>query len=144
MREASLRRTILLLSAGFGLFAGSGCVSRVDALTRQLESKDPAERIRAIHSIGEDRVDELLPVLVNRLDDEDVAVRLYAIVALEKLTGQRLDYEYAAESSRRRDAVVNWRRYIEKRAGKMDRIAKDRSVGVDSPVEDQAETDSAG
>ncbi|GJM26250.1 MAG: hypothetical protein DHS20C16_26650 [Phycisphaerae bacterium] len=143
-----------MLSAGLGLVAGSGCVSRVDALTRQLESKNPANRIRAVHSIGEDQVTELLPALVNRLDDVDAAVRLYTIVALEKLTGERLGFNYAAGSHQRQEAVSNWRRYIEERANGSGKNGSGKNgsgnsvegsaEGSDAPPEDPSESQSAG
>ncbi len=135
MCKPSLRRAIFLLSAGFGLVVWSGCANQADVLTRQLESKDPAERIRAIHAVGEQQIEALLPALVNRLDDADVAVRLYAIVALEKLTGTRLGYDYAAGSDRRREAVASWRRFVEERAGSVDR-AVERGAEDAAPSKD--------
>ncbi len=113
----------------------------MDALTRQLESRDPADRIRAVHSIGEEQIDNLIPALVNRLDDADAAVRLYTIVALEKLTGTRLGYEYAANRVRRQEAVANWRRYIEQRAHGLNATDED---DLGDPMTSQTETEEAG
>jgi len=104
-----------------------GCAGRVEVLTRQLESVDPAERIRAVHAVGTQRLDALLPALVDRLDDVDVAVRMYAIVALEKMTGTRLGYNYAGESRLRRASVTKWRRFVEDRVVE-DRAAKNRII----------------
>lgn len=130
LRQAIFFLAIFLVGVGLCLGVGGGCASRVDALTRQLESKDPAERIRAVHAIGTEQIDGLLPALVNRLDDDDVAVRLYTIVALEKLTGERLGFEYSGESKARQTAVKRWRRYVASRAGsEPSGLAETRSGG---------------
>ena len=130
LRQAIFLLAIFLLGLSLCLGVGGGCASRVEALTRQLESKDPAERIRAVHAIGTEQLDGLLPVLVNRLDDDDIAVRLYTIVALEKLTGERLGFEYSGESRTRQAAVRRWQRYVASRAGsEPSGVAETRSGG---------------
>ncbi|HNO79914.1 MAG TPA: HEAT repeat domain-containing protein [Phycisphaerae bacterium] len=144
MCERRLRLAIIVLSVGFGLFAGSGCANRVDALSRQLESKDPTQRIHAIHTIGNDKVGELIPALVDRLDDDDPAVRLYTIVALEKLTGERFGYEYAADRLKRQVAVSNWRRYIGQRARESDTDDDDYPEVTNAPPANPPDTQSAG
>ena len=53
-----------------------------------------------------------VPALVDRLEDEDEAVRFYAILALERLTGTRLGYDYGAPEMERRAGVDRWRRSV--------------------------------
>ena len=69
------------------------------------------DRILAIREAGERRDREVIPLLVDRLEDEDAAVRFYAILALERITGDRLGYRYEGNAADRRDAVERWRRY---------------------------------
>ena len=47
------------------------------------------DRILAIREAGERRDPLAVPLLVDRLEDEDPAVRFYAILALERITGDR-------------------------------------------------------
>ena len=92
------------------------CAPSSDELRVRLESYDPAARIRAIATVAEHQLVELIPALVDRLDDEDPAVRFSAILALEDLTGTRLGYSYAAPRPQRRAATDAWRRYVADRA----------------------------
>jgi hypothetical protein len=88
-----------------------GCPGAQRDLRLELESPEPVRRIHAIAESVDSRRMDLIPALIDRLDDDDPAVRLYAIVGLEKLTGTRLDYDYAADTGARRDAVSHWRDY---------------------------------
>jgi hypothetical protein len=51
---------------------------------------------------------------VDRLEDEDAAVRFFAIIALERITGRRFGYEYSQPSRERAAAIVRWRDYVRK------------------------------
>jgi len=97
-----------------------GCVGARDSAVRQLESPDPSDRILAIIELTErndDRITgggpegrgSIVPLLVDRLEDEDEGVRFFAIVALEKLTGTRMGYRYGDPDHLRREAVQRWR-----------------------------------
>lgn len=107
----SARRWVMLTLIGMALGCGA-CADSAQSLRRRLESFDPAVRVRAVMIVAEKGLTSLIPALVDRLDDEDSAVRLYTILALEKLTGQRLGYAYAAPRVQRRAAIENWRRYV--------------------------------
>jgi hypothetical protein len=93
------------------VLAGGGACTQPD-LRYQLESNDPSDRVRAIHAIAESDDVSMAPALVDRLDDEDPAVRFYAILALEKLTGTRLGYTYTAHRHERLQSVQRWRTYL--------------------------------
>lgn len=73
---------------------------------------DPAVRIRAMREAVDRERRDLLPSLVNRLEDDDPAVRLFAIVALERMTGQRFAYRPESDRSERQAAVAAWRTYL--------------------------------
>ena len=105
-----------LLLLACACFSG-GCTASSAQLRRQMESFDPAKRIDAVIQAARRKDASLTPALVDRLDDEDPAVRMYAILALERLTGERLGYSYAAPTGKRREAVDSWRDYIARNRG---------------------------
>ena len=82
-----------------------------------LQSERPGERIRAIKQAAELGDQSVIGILVDRLEDEDEAVRFYAILALEKLTGTRLGYDYSASAGERWRAVQRWREHLTRSAG---------------------------
>lgn len=90
----------------------ASCSTRRGDLVQRLDDADPGHRIRAVVEAAETGRTDLLPRLVDRLEDEDSAVRFYAILALEKLTGSRLGYSYTAPRAERRKAVQAWREHL--------------------------------
>jgi HEAT repeat protein len=97
-----------VLAGGFMLGAGCGKTnSRAD-----IQSADAGQRILAIKAAGDRRDLSAVPLLIDRLDDEDEGVRFYAILALERITGDRLGYDYRAGPERQARAVERWRRYV--------------------------------
>src|SRR5262249_19040992 len=50
-----------------------------------------------------------VPRLVNLLEDDDPAVRMYAILSLRRLTGQDFGYHYYDSDAERAVAVARWR-----------------------------------
>lgn len=81
-----------------------------------LASADPIERIEATIAAGEAGDASAVPLLVDRLEDEDDAVRFYAIQALTRITGQDMGYRYYEPSWERARAVRRWRAFLEHRA----------------------------
>jgi len=88
-----------------------GCVRPYRAA---ISSEDSNERILAIKDAGQAKDVQAVPLLVDRLEDEDDAVRFFAIIALEKITGRRLGYDYAQPSRERAPSIVRWREYVRK------------------------------
>jgi hypothetical protein len=76
------------------------------------ESPDPADRITAVRQAGESEDSAAVPGLVDRLEDEDDAVRFYAILALERIVGTRMGYDYAGSEVDRVRAVMRWRAFV--------------------------------
>ena len=99
---AILQLSILLL-----VFSGCTGTRRAD-----IHSANPGERILAIRAAVEAHDQQAVPLIVDRLEDEDEAVRFYAILALDKMTGQRLGYDYAKPVEGRAPAVERWRQYV--------------------------------
>ena len=96
----------------------TGCAGGQADLRSALESYDPGHRISAVKRIAAEGRVALAPALVDRLDDEDVAVRLAAIAALEQLTGKRFGYKPWDPPEQRRAAVDAWRLHIRAEAAR--------------------------
>jgi hypothetical protein len=56
--------------------------------------------------------------LVKDLDSDDPAVRLFAIHALQDLTGQRYGYDYFADEVQRQAALLRWQEWLAHQEGK--------------------------
>ncbi len=72
------------------------------------ESADPASKIYAIQRAGEMRDAGAVPQLIAQLDSDDPAVRMYAIIALGKITGERKGYSPYDPPHQRMAAVDRW------------------------------------
>jgi len=101
--------SIVILLAGCG-----GPPKKVDLL--DLEHPDPAVRIRAIKWAGENQLMEAVPLLVDRLQEQDASVRFYAIISLKRITGTDHGYDYKADAAARAEAVARWRQALRLRA----------------------------
>jgi len=77
-----------------------------------IQSPDAVGRIVAIRQAGEQRDRLAVPLLVDRLEDEDEAVRFFAILALDRIVGQRMGYVYSQSEQQRAAAVTRWRQYL--------------------------------
>lgn len=81
----------------------------------ELESPDTATRIRAIKWAGENKDQMAVPLLVDRLQEQDPSVRFFAIQALKRITGTDNGYNYAGCSEERAQAVERWRMELERK-----------------------------
>lgn len=95
------------------LAAAGGCGGSAEKRTSRasIQSESASERIMAIRAAGEAKDRKAIPLLVDRLEDEDDAVRFFAILALEKTTGERFGYDYARPANERARSVEQWRAY---------------------------------
>lgn len=93
----------LILLVGCNGYAGPRAVS----------NPDPAVKVplvkRAVE--GEDRA--VAPQLVRDLDDDDPAVRFYAIEGLRRLNGgDKLGYDWTARDADRQEASTRWKQWL--------------------------------
>lgn len=109
MRGRTLWPCTAVLSAAIVI---SGCGKGGERVRTSIQSPVAAERIRAIRVFVQNANMDAIPQIVDRLDDEDPAVRFVAIVGLERLTGRRLGYRYGGADADRAAAVSRWRRFI--------------------------------
>jgi HEAT repeat protein len=102
---------VLFLAA----LVSSGCDAPGGTLYQRLQHEDPSVRIQAMCQAARQNDTEALPYLVDRLNDDEADVRFFAIVALEKMTGQRMGYEHYAPALERAEAVERWRQWLRRR-----------------------------
>lgn len=95
-----------------GLLMSAGCGPGRTPYPQAFQSDRPQERAAAAKRAAELGDREAIGLLVDRLEDPDEAVRFYAILALEKLTGTRRGYDYRAAERDRWRAVQEWRRHL--------------------------------
>ena len=74
-----------------GLVMLAGCAGPA-ARRGGFDSPDPASRLYAIARAGRQRQGSAIPDLIESLESDDPAVRMMAIVALERITGTRMGY----------------------------------------------------
>jgi HEAT repeat protein len=89
-----------------------GC--RAEPVRPDLTAVDAESRIAGIVAAAESDDPADLPLLVEALDDDDAAVRLFAIEALERRTGQTHGYSPYAPPAERAEAVDRWRAALER------------------------------
>jgi hypothetical protein len=84
-------------------------------LYSQLQSARPAERAAGIKRAAAAQDAGAIPYLVDRLNDSERGVRLFAIKALAELTGQTLGYKHYAPVRERQPCVERWREWLRAR-----------------------------
>lgn len=72
------------------------------------DSIQPASKLYAIQKAGQARDVEAVPKLIEQLDSDDPAVRMFAIEALERITGERRGFAPYGPPHERAVAVERW------------------------------------
>src|SRR2546423_12625838 len=83
----------------------------------EVTNPDPSGKIPAMKKAVREHDLKVVRQLVKDLDSDDPAVRLFAIQALEKLTGQRYGYEYYADEVQRKPALSAWQVWLGQAGG---------------------------
>lgn len=89
-----------------------GCNSGDGSLYEGLQSEDPAVRLDAVARAGELKDPKAVAYLVDRLTDSESEIRMFAAIALEKITGQTHGYRHFDPPVRRAEAVAAWREWL--------------------------------
>jgi hypothetical protein len=89
-----------------------GCGSRP---VPDVSDPDPAAKVPGMHKAVREKSLANAGQLVGDLSSEDPAVRLYAINALQRLTGQTFGYVYYASQEQREPAVGQWKKWLAER-----------------------------
>lgn len=106
----------MLCALALACGAAPSCGPRPVPYPQSISAPDSLQRIRGIIRAGKGNDASVIPLLVDRLEDEDEAVRFYAILSLEKIVGTRMGYAYGAGEAERRRAVQRWREYVSRSA----------------------------
>jgi hypothetical protein len=96
-------RIILTLSAA----AAVGCWHEPQTVS----NPDPADKIPAMKAAVQKDDRDVIPQIITDLGNDDPAVRLYAIEALRRLTGQDFGYQYFADEDHRKPAIERWKEW---------------------------------
>ncbi len=94
-----------------------GCAPKQSAVRADLRATDTAGRVPALFDAADQQDPQTLAELVHALMDEDPAVRLFAIQALQERTGQTLGYHYYDPAEPRRAATQRWHLWLDQQSG---------------------------
>jgi hypothetical protein len=98
---------ILILALGLSSVACRGTRLKPDVAARVIDA-----RIAGIKHAGETHDRSALPGLIDSLNDDDPAVRMFAIVTLEKFSRDRFGYEYYLDEEQRKPSIARWREWL--------------------------------
>src|SRR3954469_17825354 len=107
-REAAFASFTLALVIG-------GCSAPPPVI--EVSNPDPSGKIPAMKKAVREHDLKVVRQLVKDLDSDDPAVRLFAIHALQELTGQRYDYDYFADEVQRKPALSRWHEWLGQQEG---------------------------
>jgi len=96
-----------------GCVAG-GCTAPAPRLV--VTDPDPSVKIPAIKKAVDDKDQPAARQMVEDLENDDAAVRFYAIEGLFRLTGERFGYDYYASPADRAAAVKRWREWLDEQS----------------------------
>lgn len=82
----------------------------------RLQSDNPLDRSQAIVAATEGHDTAAIHRLVYLLDDQDIAVRMFAIGGLRRLVGEDFGYRYYESPTRRAEAVARWQEALRSNA----------------------------
>jgi hypothetical protein len=78
-----------------------------------ITSSSGVERMRGVLSVAERKDWSAIPLVIDRLSDDDPSVRLAASNVLRDMTGQQFGYEVYAPEEKRAEAVQRWKQWWE-------------------------------
>ena len=93
-----------------GTLAHAGCVHPRRPIV--VTDPDPTVKIPAYKRAVRKKDPAAVRQLVKDLESDDPAVRLYAIHALDELTGERFGYRYYDGDEQRQEAVDRWQQWL--------------------------------
>jgi len=111
-RVKASRATIL--AAAVLLLAG-GCGVPGEDLYAAFQDEDPSVRVSAIARAGQMKDPGSIPYLVDRLTDSEKDVQFFAALALRRITGRRMGWNYYDPPAKRTAAVQKWRQWVRNR-----------------------------
>lgn len=108
---------LIMLAAFVPLCCSLGsCSAGKPSVYSRLQDENPQVRVRACVDAGNAGDRKAAALLVERLADTEDDVRVFAILALQKITGQSMGYRHFDTPAVRRQAIERWRKYLESEA----------------------------
>lgn len=107
-RSGSTGRSLMFAAAA--LVVATGCTSGV-GYRSQLQSEDPKQRAVGCKRAGQSGERAAIPLLVDRLEDTDRGVRMFADIALRTATNKDFGWRESDTPAARAEAVRRWRDY---------------------------------
>lgn len=77
-----------------------------------IDSDDPDLKIQAIHRDSCRKNTADVPTMVRYLNDDDPAIRFYAIQALRNMTHEDFDYRFYEDDDQRKPAIARWQAWL--------------------------------
>lgn len=105
----------MLLSCCVLIWQAAACTPSGANPYEQFQHEDPAVRLGAVRRAGAAGDTSCAGYLVDRLTDTEPDVRFFAILALDRIAGQRLGYRYYDPPEKREQAVRRWREWLARR-----------------------------
>ncbi len=112
LREGGIRRKAVWVGVLLVMAGCAGPRMGYVKFSEDIHSADPCIRVRAAIYAGNLCDSRAVPLLVDRLDDEDEAVRMAAHESLKQITKQDFGYRYYDLPSVRAVAVEQWRKWV--------------------------------
>lgn len=94
------------------MMAVSGVCCTAPRPRPNIADADPQVKIAGIKEAAAKKDRAALPALVEELNSDDPAVRLYALQALEKFSGERFGYEFYFDEEQRKPSLAKWREWL--------------------------------
>ena len=109
----SIAKGAMLITGGLMLVGTAlvltGCSRSTQMRREHLSSPFPLDRARAAVQLAEAGDSLAVDLLIDLLEDQDRGVRMYTILALERLCGETYGYRYFDPEPTRAAAVKRWR-----------------------------------
>jgi len=106
-----VRGYVTLIAVVVGSLACGACSG--PGPEKDVKNPDPAGKIPAYKEAVREKDRRATRQMVKDLDSEDPAVRMFAIVALRRLTGgDTFGYEYFDDEHERRPAIKRWEHWL--------------------------------
>lgn len=90
----------------------TGCGPAGNDLHAMLQSEDPTERARAATEAARIQDESAVGLLIERLTDIDIEVRMMSAIALEEITGIEMDYRAWDPPQHRQQVQREWREWL--------------------------------
>jgi hypothetical protein len=123
-----VRGYVRLIAVVLGSLAGLACSG--PGPEKDVRNPDPSGKIPAYKEAVREKDRKAARQMVKDLDSEDPAVRMFAIIALRRMTGgDTFGYQYFDDEHDRRPAIKRWEHWLSGKGHSNDRPEQDATAG---------------